>query len=155
MSVNYCGLNKITIKNQYPLPFISGLLDQLGQTKVYTKIDLRGAYNLVRIKKGDKWKTKFWTKYGHFEYNVMPFSLTNTRVIFQHLMKDIFHEFLDDFVAYYLNDILVFSKDEKDHKNHVRLVLEKLYIVGIYAKLEKICLPPMFSQLCQFLSNLH
>ena len=137
MFVDYRGLNKITIKNQYPLPFISGLLDQLGQAKVYTKIDLRGAYNLVHIKKDNKWKTIFWTRYGYFEYNVMPFGFTNAPAIFQHLMNDIFREFLDDFVVCYLNDILVFSKDEKDHENYVWLVLKKLCNPGLYAKLEK------------------
>ena len=84
MCVDYRGLNKITKKNRYPLPLISGLLDQLGQAKIYTKIDLRGAYNLVRIKEGDEWKTAFRTRYGHFEYNVMPFGLTNAPAIFQH-----------------------------------------------------------------------
>jgi hypothetical protein len=135
--MDYRGLNKVTIKNRYPLPFISGLLDQLGQTKIHTKIDLRGAYNLVRIEEGDKWKTAFRTRYGHFEYNVMPFSFTNAPAIFQHLMNDVFQEFLDDFVVCYLDDILVFAKNEEEHINHVRLVLEKLCTAGLYAKLEK------------------
>ena len=137
MCMDYRGLNKITVKNQYPLPLISGLFDQLSQAKIYTKIDLRGAYNLVRIKAGDKWKTAFRTRYGHFEYNVMPFGLINMSAIFQHLMNDIFREFFDHFVVVYLDDILVFSKNEKDHKNHIRLVLEKLCSAGLYAKLEK------------------
>jgi hypothetical protein len=85
MCVDYRGLNKITIKNWYPLLLIFELLDQLGQAKVYTKIDLLGAYNLVRIKRSDEWKTVFWTRYGHFEYNVMLSGL-----IFQHLMNDMF-----------------------------------------------------------------
>ena len=92
---------------------------------------------MVSIKAGDEWKTAFRTRYGHFEYNVMPFSLTNASAIFQHLMNDVFREFLYHFVVVYLDDILVFSKNEKDHKNHVRLVLEKLRSVGFYAKLEK------------------
>jgi hypothetical protein len=77
MCIDYHGVKKITIKNRYPLLLISGLFDQLGQAKVYTKIDLRRAYNLVRIKGSDEWKTAFQTRYGHFEYNVMPFGLTN------------------------------------------------------------------------------
>ena len=137
MCVDYCVLNKITVNNQYPLLLILGLFDQLSQAKIYTKNDLQEAYNLVRIKVGDKWKTAFRTRYGYFEYNVMPFSLTNAPTIFQHLMNDVFHEFLDHFVVIYLDDILVFSKNEKDHENHVRLVLEKLCSVGLYAKLEK------------------
>lgn len=95
MCVDYHGLNKITVKIRYPLPLISGLLDQLGQAKIYTKIDLRGAYNLVRIKAEDEWKTAFRTRYGHFEYNVMPFGLTNAPAIFQHLINDVFCKFLD------------------------------------------------------------
>jgi hypothetical protein len=137
MCVDYHGLHKVTIKNRYPLPLISGLLDQLGQAKIYTKLDLRGAYNLVRIKEGDEWKTAFQTRYEHFEYNVMPFGLTNAPTVFQHLMNDVFREFLDDFVVCYLDDILVFSKNEEEHINHVRLVLEKLRIARLYAKLEK------------------
>lgn len=137
MCVDYRGLNKVTIKNRYPLPLISGLLDQLGQAKIYTKLDLRGTYNLVRIKEGDEWKTAFRTRYGHFEYNVMPFGLTNAPAVFQHLMNDVFREFLDDFVVCYLDDILIFSKNEEEHINHVRLVLGKLRTAGLYAKLEK------------------
>ena len=90
MCVDYRGLNKATLKNRYSLPLISGLLDQLGKAKIFTKINLRGTYNLVRIKEGDEWKTAFRTRYGHFEYNVMPFGLTNDPAIFQHMMNDIF-----------------------------------------------------------------
>jgi hypothetical protein len=75
MCIDYRGLNKILVKNRYPLPLIFGLFNQLGQAKIYTKINLQGAYNLVRIKEGDEWKTAFRTRYGHFEYNVMPFGL--------------------------------------------------------------------------------
>ena len=82
------------MKNRYPLPLILGLLDQLGKAKIFTKIDLRGVYNLVQIKEGDKWKTAFCTRYGHFKYNVMPFGLTNASAIFQHMMNDIFRDFL-------------------------------------------------------------
>jgi hypothetical protein len=101
------------------LPLIIGLSDQLGQTKDHTKIDLQRAYNLVQIKESDEWKTAFRTKYGHFEYNVMLFDLTNAPTIFQHLMNDIFSEFLDNFMVYYLDDILIFSKNKKDHEKHI------------------------------------
>jgi hypothetical protein len=80
----------------------------------------------VHIRKGDGWKTAFKTHYGHFEYVVMPFGLINAFVIFQHLMNDVFREYLDDFVVYYINDILIFSKNMEDHERHVHLVLEKL-----------------------------
>jgi hypothetical protein len=137
MCVDYEGLNKLTIKNQYPLPLISNLLDRVGSAKIYTKIDLRGAYNLVSIKEGDEWKIAFQTRYGLFEYLVMPFGLTNAPSFFQHMINDIFQEYLDDFVVIYLDDILISSKNEEDHENHVRLVLRKLREMSLYAKLEK------------------
>jgi hypothetical protein len=84
--IDYCGLNKITVKNLYPLPLISRLLDQLRHAKIYMKIDLQGVHNLVCINKGDEWKTAFGTKYGYFEYNIMPFGLINAPAIFQHLI---------------------------------------------------------------------
>jgi hypothetical protein len=130
-------LNKVTIKNRYPLPLISGLLEQLGEARVFTKIDLRGAYNLVRIKPGDEWKTAFRTRYGHFEYNVMPFGLTNAPAVFQHMMNNVFHEYLDKFVVAYIDDILVYSRTQEEHDHHVWLVLAKLREEGLYAKLEK------------------
>jgi hypothetical protein len=135
--VDYRGLNKITKKNRYPLPLISGLLDRLRTGKIFTKLDLRGAYNLLRIRPNDEWKTAFRTCYGHFEYTVMPFSLTNAPAVFQHLMNDIFQDYMDEFVVVYLDDILIFSKDQEIHDKHVRLVLATLREHGLYAKLEK------------------
>jgi hypothetical protein len=117
--VDYRGLNKITKKNRNPLPLISGLLDRLRTVKIFTKLDLRGAYNLFKIRLDDEWKTIFRTRYGHFEYTVMPFGLTNAPVIFQHLMNDIFREYMDEFVVVYLDDILIFSKDQETHDKHV------------------------------------
>ena len=113
---------------------ISGLLEQLGRAKIFTKIDLRGAYNLVRIREGDEWNTAFRTRYGHFEYNVMPFGLTNAPAVFQHMINDIFRKHLNDFVVIYLDDILIFSKNKEEYEKHVRLVLEKLCKRGLYAK---------------------
>jgi hypothetical protein len=126
MYVDYWGFNKITKKNRYPLPLILGLLEQLGSAKIFTKIDLRGAYNLVRIKEGDEWKTTFRTRYGHFEYLVMPFEHINVPAIFQHMVIDIFREYLDHFVIIYLDDILIHYENKEKHEHHVRLVLEKL-----------------------------
>jgi len=111
LCVDYRGLNKISKKNRYPLPLISGLLDWLHTGKIFTKIDLRGAYNLLMIRLGDEWKIAFRTCYGHFEYTVMPFGLTNAPVVFQHLMNNIFEEYMDEFVVVYLDDILIFSKN--------------------------------------------
>jgi hypothetical protein len=93
---------------------------------VYTKIDLCGAYNLGHIRKGDEWKMVFRTHYGHFEYVVMPFGLTNALVVFQHMMNDVFHENLDDFVVCYIDYILIFSKNMANHEHHVHIVLKKL-----------------------------
>jgi len=126
LCVDYRGLNKITKKNRYPLPLILGLLDRLRTGKIFTKLDLRGAYNLLRIRPSDEWKTAFRTRYGHFEYTVMPFGLTNAPVVFQHLMNDIFRDYMDEFVVVYLDDILIFSKDQEIHDKHVRLVLVTL-----------------------------
>jgi hypothetical protein len=137
LCVDYCRLNKITKKNRYPLPLILGLLDRLRTRKIFTKLDLRGAYNLLRIRPGDEWKTAFRTRYGHFEYTVMPLGLTNAPAIFQHLMNDIFREYMDEFVMVYLDDILIFSKDQETHDEHVRLVLATLRKHGLYAKMEK------------------
>jgi hypothetical protein len=137
LCVDYRGLNKITKKNRYPLPLISSLLDRLCIGKIFTKLDLRGAYNLLRIHLDDEWKTAFRTRYGHFEYTIMPFGLTNARIVFQHLMNDIFREYMDECVVVYLDDILIFSKNQEDHDKHVQLVLATLREHGLYAKLEK------------------
>jgi hypothetical protein len=103
--VDYRGLNKITIRNRYALPLISTLLERLSGAKYFTMLDLRGAYNLVRIRPGDEWKTAFQTRYGHFEYSVI--GLTNALAVFQHMVNDIFRDFLDIFTIVYLDDILI------------------------------------------------
>jgi hypothetical protein len=92
---------------------------------MYTKIDLCGTYNLVRIKEGDEWKMIVRNHYDHFEYVVMPCGLTNAPIVFQHMINDVFREYLDDFVVYYIDDIFIFSKNMADHEHHVHLVLEK------------------------------
>ena len=119
LCIDYRGLNRVTVRNRYPLPLIPELLDRLRAGRIFSKIDLRGAYNLVRIKPGDEWKTAFRTRYGHFEYMVMPFGLTNAPAVFQHMMNDIFREYLDQFVVIYLDDILIFSQDYIEHTKHV------------------------------------
>ncbi|CAO3619736.1 unnamed protein product [Cunninghamella blakesleeana] len=137
LCVDYRSLNKITIKNRYPLPLITEMIDRLKDATVFSKIDLRGAYNLVRIKPGDEWKTAFRTRYGHFEYNVMPFGLSNAPAVFQHMINDIFKDMLDRFVIAYLDDILVYSPNQETHDQHVYQVLERLKEYKLYAKLEK------------------
>ena len=126
LCVDYRGLNRITRKNRYPLPLINDLLDRLKTAKIFTKLDLRAGYNNVRIASGHEWKTAFRTRYGSFEYLVMPFGMTNSPATFQHFMNDIFRDMTDDFVVIYLDDILIFSADPAKHEQHVRLVLERL-----------------------------
>jgi hypothetical protein len=135
--VDYRALNAITIKDRHPLPLISELLDRVRRARLFTKIDLRNAYQLVRIAPGEEWKTAFRTRYGHFEYLVMPFGLTNAPATFQRFMNDTLREYLDDFCVVYLDDILIFSPNEETHMQHVRQVLDKLRQAGLYAKAEK------------------
>lgn len=137
LCVDYRALNAITVKNRYPLPLIPEALDRLREARIFTKLDLRGAYNLVRIKAGDEWKTAFRTRYGHFECLVMPFGLTNAPAAFQHFMNEVLREFLDVTVVVYLDDILVFSADREQHTRHVQAVLEKLIRNKLYVKAEK------------------
>ncbi len=94
-------------------------MDQFSHAKKYSKIALRGAYNLVRIQEGDEWRTTFCTRYGHLEYVVMPFGFTNAPVVFQHFMNDDFREYLDDFVVCYIDDIFICSKNFEEHEQHV------------------------------------
>ena len=107
--IDYSPLNDITIKNRYPLPLMSSVFDQLQQAKIFTKLDLRNAYHLVRIREGDEWKTGFNTPSGHYEYKVMPFGLTNAPATFQAMINDVLRDFLDHFVYVYLDDILTVS----------------------------------------------
>jgi len=135
--VNFCSLNCISKKDRYPLPLISNLLDSPCKARVYSKIDLRHAYHLVRIADGDEWKTAFRTRYGSFEWSVMPFGLTNTPVAFQRFMNNIFSDLLDVCVIIYLDDILIYSNNMSEHHQHVKEVLKRLCKAGLYAKAEK------------------
>jgi len=126
LCVDFCGLNKITKKDRYPLPLISNLLDSPQKARIYTKIDLRHAYHLVHITKGDKWKTAFQTRYGAFEWSVMLFGLTNAPAAFQHFMIDVFSNLLDVCMVVYLNDILIYSDDITQHRSHVKEALKQL-----------------------------
>ena len=119
LCIDYQGLNAITWKNRYLLPLVGDLLDRLRSAKFFTKIDLCAGYNNVRISPEHKWKTVFRTRYGSFEYLVMPFGMTNSPPTFQHFMNDIFCNMANIFVIVYLDDILVFSKMEEEHRVHV------------------------------------
>jgi hypothetical protein len=137
LCVDYRGLNALTVKNRYPLPLISEIISSVKGKKHFSRIDLKGAYNLVRIKPGDEWKTAFRCRYGHFEYLVMPFGLTNAPATFQHLMNDIFRDLLDHVVIIYLDDILIFSDTYENHVKHVTEVLNRLRKNHLYASAKK------------------
>lgn len=132
--IDYSPLNDITIKNRYPLPLMSSVFDQLQQAKIFTKLDLRNAYHLVRIREGDEWKTRFNTPSGHYEYLVMPFGLTNAPAVFQAMINDILRDFIDYFVYVYLDDILIYSPDLDTHKKHVMAVLQRLLDHKLYVQ---------------------
>jgi hypothetical protein len=133
LCVDYCGLNRLTKKDRYPLLLISDLLDTPRKARVFTKIDLHHAYHLVCIADGDEWKTTFRTHYGSFEWLVVPFGLSNAPAAFQRFMNDIFSNMLDVCVIVYLNDILIYSDDMTQHKAHVKEVLWRLRKNGLYA----------------------
>ena len=137
LCVDYRGLNKITRKDRYPLPLVSDLLDAPRKARIYTKIDLRHAYNLVRIAPGDEWKTAFRTRYGSFEWRVMPFGLSNAPAAFQRFVNEIFADMLDVCVVVYLDDILIYSDNPDDHRKHVKEVLRRLREHQLYARADK------------------
>ena len=138
LCVNYWGLNNITIKNRYSLPLVGESLDRLGHTKQFTQLDLTSAYHQMRIKEGDKWKTAFRTRYGHFVYQVMPFDLTNAPESFQGYVNKILVEKLDIFVIVYLDDIFIYTTDpRKIYVKAVWWVLKVLRKYGLYANLKK------------------
>ena len=137
LCVDYRQLNNITIKNRYPLPLITELQDKLHSAKWFTTLDLKGAYNLIRIKEGEEWKTAFRTKRGLYEYLVMPFGLTNAPASFQTMINDVLREYLDIFVVVYLDDILIFSKTLEEHRGHVHKILQKLEKANLLVEAEK------------------
>ncbi len=113
--IDYRCLNDNSVKFRYPLPLVPAALEQLRQAKYYTKLDLRNAYNLIRIREGDEWKTAFSTTSGHYEYLVMPFRLANSPSVFQAFMNDIFRDMLDRWVIVYIDDILIYSDTQDEH----------------------------------------
>ena len=126
LCADYRGLNKVTVRNKYPIPLISDLFDQLSNAKFFSKLDLRSGYHQVRILEGDEPKTTCVTRYEAFEFLVMPFGLINAPATFCTLMNQVFHDYLDKFVVFYLDDIMVYSSSLEEHEKHLRLVFERL-----------------------------
>jgi hypothetical protein len=126
LCVDYRGINKITIANQYPLPIMTELQDRVRGSKIFTKIDVKNGYHLIRIKEGDEWKTAFRCRYGLYEFLVMPFGLTNAPASFQDMMNHILKDLLDKGVVVYIDDILIYAKNTEQHDKLVEEVLERL-----------------------------
>jgi hypothetical protein len=130
MCVDYRSLNDVTVKNKYPLPRIEDIFDQMRGARVFSKIDLRSGYHQMKIRPSDIPKTAFLTRYGLYEFTVMSFGLTNAPSYFMNLMNKVFMEYLDRFVMVCIDDILIYSKSDSDHEEHLRLVLQKLRIIN-------------------------
>ena len=130
-------MNRVTIKNRYPLPRIDDLFDQIKGARVYSKIDLRTSYHQLRVREADIPKITFRTRYEHLEFIVMPFGLTNAPVVFMDLMHMVFKPYLDQFVVVFVDGISIFSQSEEEHEDHLRAVLQVLRDHQLYAKLNK------------------
>jgi hypothetical protein len=137
MCVDYRSLNDVTIKNKYPLPRIDDLFDQMRGVRVFSKIDLRSSYHQMKIRPSNIPKTAFSTRYGLSEFTVMSFGLTNALAYFMNLMNKVFMEYLDKFVMVFIDNILIYSKNDSDHEEHLRMVLQKLRDNQLYAKFTK------------------
>ncbi|GJX36988.1 putative reverse transcriptase domain-containing protein [Tanacetum coccineum] len=137
MCIDYRELNKLTVKNRYPLPRINELLDQLQGSSVYSKIDLRSSYHQLRVREEDNPKTASRTRYGHYEFQVMPFGLTNATVVFMDLMNRVYKPYLDKFVIVFIDDILIYSKSKQEHEEHLKLIFELPKKEQLYAKFSK------------------
>ena len=136
LCIDYRELNRVTIKKKYPLPCIDNLFDQLKRAKVFSKIDLRSGFHQLKVK-GDVQKTAIQTRYGHYEFLIMPFGVTNVPSAFMDLMNRVFHMYLDWFVLVFIDDILVYSTNHQDNGEHLKIVLGVLREKQLLAKLKK------------------
>ncbi|GJY09867.1 putative reverse transcriptase domain-containing protein [Tanacetum coccineum] len=137
MCIDYRELNKLTVKNHYPIPRIDDLFDQLHGSSIYSKIDLRSGYHQPRVREQDIPKTAFQTRYGHYEFQVMSFGLTNAPAVFMDLMNRVCKPYLDKIIIVFIDDILIYSKDKKEHEEHLKAILELLKKEKLYAKFLK------------------
>nr|GEX41393.1 putative reverse transcriptase domain-containing protein [Tanacetum cinerariifolium] len=137
MCIDYRELNKLTIKNLYPLPRIDDMFDQLQGSQYFSKIDIRSGYHQLRVREEDIPKTAFRTRYGHFEFTVMPFGLTNAPAVFIDIMNRVCRPYLDKFVIVFINDILIYSKSKEEHEDHLKLILELLKKEKLFGKFLK------------------
>ncbi|GJS55749.1 putative reverse transcriptase domain-containing protein [Tanacetum coccineum] len=137
MCIDYRELNKLTVKNRYPLPRIDDLFDQFQGSSVYSKIDLRSGYHQLRVRDEDIPNTAFRTRYGHYEFHVMPFGLINTPAVFMDLMNRVSKPYLDKFVIVFIDEILIYSKSKEEHAKHLKLILELLKKEELYTKFLK------------------
>ncbi|GJU88399.1 putative reverse transcriptase domain-containing protein [Tanacetum coccineum] len=137
MCIDYQELNKLTVKNRYPLLRIDDLFDQLQGSSIYSKIDLRSGYHQMRVREQDIPKTAFRTRYGHYEFQVMPFRLTNEPAVFMDLMNRVCKSYLDKFIIVFIDDILIYSKNKTTHEEHLKAILELLKKEMLYAKFSK------------------
>ncbi|GJR83381.1 putative reverse transcriptase domain-containing protein [Tanacetum coccineum] len=137
MCIDYRELNKLTIKNHYPLPRIDDLFDQLQGSSVYSKINLRYGYHQLKVRDEDLSKTAFRTRYKHYEFQVMPFGLTHVPSVFMDLMNRVCKPNLDKFVIAFIDDILIYSRNKEEHTEHLRIILELLRKEELYAKFSK------------------
>jgi len=135
--IDYQGLNKVTAHNKYPIPVMTELRDQVWDAHIFTKLDLKDGFHLIRIQKGDGWKTAFQTRYGHYQYRVMPFGLVNAPATFQTMMTEILQWFQDQGVVLYINDILIYAETREEHIILVRKVLQRLREDWMVIALEK------------------
>nr|GEU51320.1 putative reverse transcriptase domain-containing protein [Tanacetum cinerariifolium] len=138
MCIDYHELNMLTVKNRYPLARIDDLFDRLQGSIVYSKIDLRSGYHQLRVQEEDIPKIAFRTHYGHYEFQVMPFGLTNAPTVFMDLMNRVCKPYLDKFVIIFIDDILIYYKSEKEHAEHLKLILELLKKEELYAKFQSL-----------------
>ena len=137
MCIDYRKINKVTVKNKYPLPRIEDLFDHLKGVGVFSKIDMRSWYYQLRVKDVNVPKTAFRTRYGHYEFLVMPFGLTNAPTTFMDLINRVFRPYLDQFFVVFIDDILVYSRDDQEHEEHLKIVLQTLTEKKLYSKLRK------------------